>query len=75
MSLFMLVAFIVALDQLVKFWAVHVLMSGPSIVLIPGIFQLTYVENRGAAFSFWKTILLFCNCNFGRIARNYLCFL
>ncbi|MBS5704227.1 MAG: signal peptidase II [Butyricicoccus pullicaecorum] len=59
MILFLLVAFIVALDQLVKFWVVHVLMSGPSIVLIPGIFQLTYVENRGAAFSFLENHIAF----------------
>lgn len=46
------VLIIVVLDQLIKLWAVHTLMSGQSIVLIPHVFQLTYVENRGAAFSF-----------------------
>ena len=40
----------VILDQVVKYWATQVLTI-QSIVLIPGIFELTYVENRGAAFS------------------------
>ncbi len=50
--LFILVLLIVALDQVVKYWTVQTLLSGPSTVLIPHVFQLTYVENRGAAFSF-----------------------
>lgn len=40
----------VLLDQAVKYWAAHTLING-TIVLIPGVFELTYVENRGAAFS------------------------
>lgn len=40
----------VILDQVVKYWATQVLTI-QSIVLIPGIFELTHVENRGAAFS------------------------
>ena len=40
-------------DQLVKYWAVTVLQAMPdqTIPLIPSVFHLTYVENRGAAFS------------------------
>ena len=41
----------VILDQLVKYWAIQNLMISPYFV-IPGVFQLTYVENRGTAFSF-----------------------
>ena len=40
----------IVLDQVVKYWAAHTLTAG-AIVLIPGVFELTYVENRGAAFS------------------------
>lgn len=59
MILLLLVIFIVCADQLVKFWAVQTLMSGDSIVLISGIFRLTYVENRGAAFSFLENHISF----------------
>ena len=55
----LLIALIVGTDQLIKFWAVQILMSGSSIVLIPGVFQLTYVENRGAAFSFLENHISF----------------
>ena len=41
----------VAVDQAVKYWAVTMLAPIGSIPLVPGILQLTYVENRGAAFS------------------------
>ena len=41
---------LVVLDQLSKVWAVQVLGHGKVIPLVPGILELTYVENRGAAF-------------------------
>lgn len=41
---------LVVLDQLSKVWAVQVLGRGKVIPLVPGILELTYVENRGAAF-------------------------
>ena len=40
----------VLLDQLTKYAAVSSLMPIKQIVLINGFFNLTYVENRGAAF-------------------------
>lgn len=48
-------AFIIALagvilDQLSKYMAVHFLQGTDGIDLIPGVFRLTYLENRGAAF-------------------------
>lgn len=46
-----LVAGILALDQLVKYWAVHTVRAVGSIPLIEGVFHFTYTENRGAAFS------------------------
>ena len=41
-----------ALDQLTKIWAAGPLAAtlGGSIPVIPGVFRLTYVENRGMAF-------------------------
>ncbi len=44
----------IASDQLVKQWAVAVLKSGGSIPVIESVFHLTYVENRGAAFSLFS---------------------
>ena len=41
----------ILLDQLAK-WAVAANLAGSApVTVIPGIFQLTYVENTGAAFS------------------------
>ncbi|MFM7471776.1 MAG: signal peptidase II [Nodosilinea sp.] len=45
------------LDQLTKFWIAHSLaltMPPASISLWPGVFYLTYVTNRGAAFSLFS---------------------
>lgn len=43
-------ALLVAADQLLKLWVLDHLAGGPSQLLIPHLLQLTYVENRGAAF-------------------------
>lgn len=44
-------AALVGVDQLVKHWAVLHLKGQPSLVIWEGVFQLTYAENTGAAFS------------------------
>ncbi len=41
----------VALDQIVKIWAINSLQPVRTIPIIEDVFHLTYVENRGAAFS------------------------
>lgn len=42
---------LVIVDQLLKIWVLSSLAGlGSSVMLIPGLLQLTYVENRGAAF-------------------------
>lgn len=46
-----LVVLLVFLDQLTKYLAVHHLMNNSDVVLIPGVLQLHYLENTGAAFS------------------------
>ncbi len=48
-SLLVIVALIVA-DQATKAWAVAHLMNKPAIPIIKGVFELEYLENRGAAF-------------------------
>ena len=40
----------ILLDQATKMWAVSTLKDGSVISVIPNILELTYVENRGAAF-------------------------
>lgn len=51
MLVVLLILAMVALDQLVKYWAVTVLAPVTTIPLIQNVFVLTYVENTGAAFS------------------------
>ena len=45
------VLLMIAADQLVKYWAFTGLQAQHTIPLIENVFHLTYVENRGAAFS------------------------
>lgn len=57
------IVLLVALDQWTKFLALTHLKNQEDIILIPGVFQLHYLENRGAAFSLfqnriWMLVLL-----------------
>lgn len=45
-----IVAILIVLDQIIKYWALNYLQVVESIPVINNIFNLTYVENRGAAF-------------------------
>lgn len=45
-----IVAILIGLDQIIKYWALNYLQGQGSISIINNIFNLTYVENRGAAF-------------------------
>lgn len=45
-----IVALLIGLDQIIKIWALNYLKEVGSIPVIQNIFNLTYVENRGAAF-------------------------
>ena len=49
----------VLLDQYTKFLAVIHLKDQKSFVLIDGVFQLHYLENRGAAFGMFQDKQLF----------------
>jgi len=60
----LMAAGIVAADQLSKLWIVANIPLYQQIPAIPGLFHLTYVQNTGAAFSFfqgqiWLFILVF----------------
>ena len=45
-------AFLVALDQLTKFWAILALKNAVPVTAVPGVLQFSYVENTGIAFGF-----------------------
>lgn len=45
---------LILVDQATKYWALHFLKDAPSIVWIPGVFELQYLENRGAAFGLFQ---------------------
>ena len=51
MLCFVFAALVVLLDQFFKRWIVITLASGGETVILPGILNLIYVENSGAAFS------------------------
>ena len=45
-----IIAILIGLDQIIKYWALNFLKEVNSIPVINNIFSFTYVENRGAAF-------------------------
>ena len=49
---FLLIVFIIVLDQLTKYYVFHNFYLGESVAVIDGFFNLTYVRNPGAAFGF-----------------------
>ena len=51
---FIAAAVLVGIDQLTKYLAVQYVKPVGSIPVIDGFFQLTYVENRGAAFGMFQ---------------------
>ena len=48
------IAILIALDQFIKNWALNDLKYKGSISVIENVFNLTYVENRGAAFGLFQ---------------------
>ena len=53
-AFFLSTGLLIWLDQWTKSLAVQHLMGKPAIVLLPGIFELRYLENRGAAFGMFQ---------------------
>lgn len=52
-------ALLIAIDQLTKYLAVKYLKEQPALVLWEGVFELRYLENRGAAFGILQNQRLF----------------
>lgn len=50
----LLILLLVGLDQLVKYLVVWYIPLGGHVLLLPGIFELTHVQNTGAAFSLFS---------------------
>ena len=44
---------LILIDQLSKVWALSALRGTEGIAVIPNVFELSYLENRGAAFLTW----------------------
>ena len=49
-QIFSLIIILILADQLTKLWALAELRGSEGISVITGIFELQYLENRGAAF-------------------------
>lgn len=49
-----IIALLIGIDQIIKFGVLNYLKEKGSIPIIDGIFHLTYVENRGAAFGMFE---------------------
>jgi signal peptidase II len=53
-SFYAVILFVIALDQLTKAWVVASFGPEMSMTLVPGFFNLTYVQNTGIAFGMFK---------------------
>lgn len=49
-----IIAILIGIDQAIKYGILNVLKEKGSIPVIDGVFHLTYVENRGAAFGMFQ---------------------
>ena len=54
MIYFLIIALIIIFDRITKILVSANMAVGDTIPLIENIFHLTYVQNRGAAFSMWE---------------------
>ena len=50
---------LVGIDQITKYWAIERLMNTSGIPVIKDVFELVYVENRGAAFGMMQDRVMF----------------
>lgn len=48
------IVLLIGLDQMTKYWVVTHLKGKSSFVILEGVFELIYVENRGAAFGIFQ---------------------
>lgn len=74
-KIFSLIIILIIADQLTKLWALADLRGSEGIPVISGVFELQYLENRGAAFGILqdKQILFFADhSGSGSIVNIYL---
>ncbi len=64
---FFIIFAVICLDQASKFWVMHHFVLHESWVVIPNLFNLTYLTNNGAAFSIlagqpalWRQVFFLC---------------
>ena len=50
----LMIILLIGIDQIVKNWALNELKYKGAITVIENVFNLTYVENRGAAFGLFE---------------------
>lgn len=67
MVYFLIAAFVVAADQIVKYFVVKNIALGATVPVVDGVLHLTYVQNTGAAFSMlnehtWVLTAISCVC-------------
>lgn len=56
---FVLMIFLITIDQITKYYAIKLLRDRDGIDIIPDILELSYLENRGAAFGMLQNQKLF----------------
>lgn len=57
--IFIYIIGLILIDQLSKIWALSVLQGTDGITVIPNVFELSYLENRGAAFGILQNRQIF----------------
>ena len=67
---YLCVVLAVAIDQITKYMASVYLKGQEAVALIPGVFELKYLENTSAAFSFDPVTLLHKIFHFSEISRG-----
>jgi signal peptidase II len=65
-----LIAVLVAIDQLTKYLAATLLVKNGPVILWPGVFELRYLENQSAAFGFDLVSFLQSRLQFAYFVEN-----
>jgi signal peptidase II len=65
-----MIAVLVAIDQLTKYLAATLLVKNGPLILWPGVFELRYLENQSAAFGFDLVSFLQSRLQFAYFAEN-----
>ena len=71
-KIFSLIIILIIADQLTKLWALADLRGSEGIPVISGVFELQYLENRGAAFGILQDLIFADHSGSGSIVNIYL---